>query len=146
MKMKTVQDILARKGRDVWSASPDTSVLEAIGLLRDKNVGALVVLSEGRLVGIFSERDYARKVALRGRSSRDTPLSEVLTGRVLCVGPDRTVEECMALMSDKHIRHLPVVDGDGSVIGVVSIGDVVGALLWGQSFLIDQLEQYISGS
>jgi len=146
VKMKTVQDILARKGRDVWSASPDTSVLEAIGLLRDKNVGALVVLSEGRLVGIFSERDYARKVALRGRSSRDTPLSEVLTGRVLCVGPDRTVEECMALMSDKHIRHLPVVDGDGSVIGVVSIGDVVGALLWGQSFLIDQLEQYISGS
>jgi CBS domain-containing protein len=144
--MKTVEDILQQKGRDVWSAAPETSVLEALALLRDRNVGALVILDEGKLAGIFSERDYARKVALRGRSSRDTPLSDVLTGRVLCVGPDRTIDECMALMSDKHIRHLPVVDGGGGVIGLVSIGDVVGALLWGQSFLIDQLEQYISGS
>jgi CBS domain-containing protein len=144
--MKTVQDILQRKGRDVWSAAPDTSVLEALAVLRDKNVGALVVLDGGKLTGIFSERDYARKVALRGRSSRDTPVSAVLTGRVLCVGPDRTIDECMALMSDKHIRHLPVVDGGGKVVGVVSIGDVVGALLWGQSFLIDQLEHYISGA
>lgn len=143
--MKTVQDILDRKGRDVWSASPDTTVLEALRLLKDKNIGALVVLDQGKLAGIFSERDYARKIALQGRSSRDTQLRDVLTGRVLCVSPDRTVDECMALMSDKHIRHLPVVDAEGQVIGIVSIGDVVQAVIWGQSFLIDQLEQYISG-
>lgn len=143
--MQTVQDILERKGRDVWSAGPDMTVLEALGLLKDKNIGALVVLDEGKLVGIFSERDYARKIALRGRSSSDTALREVLTGRVLCVRPSRTVDECMALMSDKHIRHLPVVDDHGTVVGVVSIGDIVNAVIWGQSFLIDQLEHYISG-
>ncbi|MBW2527338.1 MAG: CBS domain-containing protein [Deltaproteobacteria bacterium] len=144
--MKTVQDILARKGTEVWSASPDTTVLEALEQLAERNIGALVVLDGGKLVGIFSERDYARRVALRGRSSRDTPLRDVLTGRVLCVGTDRTVDECMALMSDKHIRHLPVVDARGQVVGLVSIGDVVGAVIWGQSFLIDQLEHYISGT
>lgn len=143
--MKTVEDILARKGRDVFTATPDTTVLEALALMSDNDVGALVVLDdEGRLAGIFSERDYARKVVLHGRASRDTPLRDVLIGRVLCVGPERTIDECMALMSDKHIRHLPVVDDDGSLSGVVSIGDVVSAVLWGQSFLIDQLEQYIA--
>lgn len=144
--MQTVQDILERKGRDVWSASPETTVLAALKLLKEKNIGALVVLDAGKLTGIFSERDYARKIALRGRSSSDTALREVLTGRVLCVRPSRTVDECMALMSDKHIRHLPVVDDGGNVIGVVSIGDIVNEVIWGQSFLIDQLEQYISGT
>ncbi|MBW2529706.1 MAG: CBS domain-containing protein, partial [Deltaproteobacteria bacterium] len=107
--MQTVADILKVKGDDVWSVSPEATVFEALEQLADKNVGALVVLDEGRLVGILSERDYARRIALQGKASKETPVREVLTGRVLCVGPERTVNECMALMTDKHVRHLPVV-------------------------------------
>jgi CBS domain-containing protein len=142
--MHTVADILKVKGGDVWSVAPEATVLQAIELMADKNVGALVVLDRGGLVGILSERDYARRIALMGRASKDTSVRDVLTGRVLCVKPDRTIQECMALMTSKHVRHLPVVE-ESKVIGVVSIGDIVKALISEQRFVIEQLEQYISG-
>lgn len=143
--MKTVQLILRHKGSAFWSVTPDTMVYEALKLLAEKDVGALLVLEGGRLVGIISERDYARKVILKGKSSLDTPIREIMTRRVLCVRPDQTVEECMALVTEKRIRHLPVVVDD-EVVGVVSIGDLVKASIDEKDFLIKQLENYITGS
>jgi len=143
--MKTVQLILRHKGSAFWSVTPDTMVYEALKLLADKDVGALLVLEGGKLVGIISERDYARKVILKGKSSLDTPIREIMTRRVLCVRPDQTVEECMALVTEKRIRHLPVVVDD-EVVGVVSIGDLVKASIDEKDFLIKQLENYITGS
>ncbi len=142
--MKTVNDILNGKGRDVYSVSPDDSVFDSLKQMADKGVGALLVMDGDKLVGIVSERDYARKVILEGKSSKQAAVSEVMTRHVLCVNPDRTVEECMALMTDKRARHLPVLDHK-QVVGVVSIGDLVKAMISEQQVLIDQLQHYISG-
>jgi CBS domain-containing protein len=142
--MRTVKQLLESKGRDVWSVSPDTSVLEAIKKMADKRIGALLVLDRGKPVGIVSERDYARKVILQGRSSQETPVKDIMTTRVVCARPDLNVEECMAIMTDKRIRHLPVMEGD-EVLGMISIGDLVKAIIAEQQFLINQLERYITG-
>ncbi len=142
--MKTVRSLLQAKGHAVWSITPDASVYEALNLMADKNVGALLVLEGGELAGIISERDYARKVALRGRTSHDTSVRDIMTADVISVRPDQTVEECMALMTDKRIRHLPVV-ADGKLIGVISIGDVVKSIITEQGFMIEQLTSYIVG-
>ena len=143
--MQTVKQLLQTKGFDVWSVAPDTSVYDALALMADKNIGALLVLDNGKVVGIFSERDYARKVVLKGKTSRDTPVSEVMTSRVVYLRPEQTIEDCMALMTDKHIRHLPVLE-DNQAIGVISIGDVVKTIISEQEFMIQQLENYVTGS
>jgi CBS domain-containing protein len=142
--MKTVRSLLQTKGHAVWTIAPAASVFEALKLMADKNVGALLVLEGDELAGVISERDYARKVVLKGRSSVDTPVRDIMTADVIAVHPDQTVEECMALMTDKHIRHLPVV-ADGQLVGIVSIGDVVKSIITDQGFMIEQLTSYISG-
>ena len=142
--MTSVAHLLQAKGHAVWSIPPDASVYEAIKLMADKGVGALLVMEGQRLVGIVSERDYARKVILQGKSSRDTPIREIMTDKVFYVRPEQTVEDCMAVMTARRIRHLPVLDDD-QVIGVVSIGDLVRAVISEQEVRIQQLEQYIMG-
>lgn len=143
--MKSVRHILEAKGSEVYTIGPEASVLEALGRLAEKDVGALVVTgSDGRIVGMLSERDYARKVALVHRVSRDTPVRDIMTQEVICVAPEQTVETCMALMTRKRFRHLPVVV-DGRLAGLVSIGDVVKTLMDEQQFAIQQLEHYITG-
>ena len=141
--MKSLKQVLQGKGHDVWSIGPEDSVYDAMQMMADKDVGALVVMEGDSLVGVFSERDYARKVILRGRSSKDTKVKEIMTSRVAYARPEQSVEECMALMTDKHIRHLPVMDGD-KMLGVVSIGDLVKVIIEEQQHVIEQLEQYIS--
>jgi CBS domain-containing protein len=141
--MATVRQILDRKPEVYW-VEPGTTVLAALSLMAEKNVGALVVLELDQLVGIFSERDYARKIVLEGKSSRDTPVRQVMTTQVICVGPQRSAGECMALMTEKRVRHLPVME-NGSVVGVISIGDVVRAVVEEQRFQIEQLENFIKG-
>jgi CBS domain-containing protein len=141
--MKTVRDLLNQKGRQVWSVTPEMTVYDTLALMADKNIGAVMVLSGGRPAGIFTERDYARQVILKGKASKDTPVSEVMTSRVLFVGPDQSIEDCMALMTDKRIRHLPVLE-NGELAGILSIGDVVKAVISEKEFLIKQLEQYIT--
>ena len=143
--MNKVKELLREKGSDVWSIGPDASVYDAILLMADKNVGALLVLEGERLVGLLSERDYARKVILAGRGSRETRVRDVMTSRVLFADPEETLEECMALMTDKRIRHLPVLDDNEKVLGVVSIGDLVKAVIAEQQVRIEQLEHYITG-
>lgn len=143
--MKTVRHVLQVKGRQTWSIRPDASVYDALTLMADKEVGALLVLDGGKLVGIISERDYARKVILKGKSSLETPIRDIMTPKVICVRPEQTIEECMALMTDKHVRHLPVVVGD-EVVGVISIGDLVKAVIAEKDFMIKQLEDYITGA
>jgi len=142
--MKTVEQLLKGKPADVIGIAPTASVLDALKLLAEKNVGAILVMEGERLAGIVSERDYARKVALKGKSSSETPVSEVMTRNVVCVGLTHTNEDCMGLMTQKHIRHLPVVDGP-KVIGMLSIGDLVKDLISEQQFIISQLESYIHG-
>jgi len=142
--MKTVKQILKDKGSSVLAIQPDATVFDALKLMAEKNVGALLVLEGGRLTGILSERDYARKVILKGKSSLNTPVRDIMTERVMFVRPEQTVEDCMALMTDKHIRHLPVLVGQ-QVVGVVSIGDLVKASLDEKDFVIKQLENYITG-
>ncbi len=142
--MKTIRQLLENKGHDVLSATPETSVYEALELMAEHNIGALLVLDGDNLVGIFSERDYARKVVLKGKSSRGTVLGEIMSKKVACVRADQTIEECMALMTDKRIRHLPVLEND-ELAGVISIGDVVKVVISEQEFLITQLENYITG-
>jgi len=142
--MKKIRHLLEEKGNEVWSVSPEAAVYEAIRIMAEKNVGALVVMEADEVVGLISERDYARKLVLEGRSSRETPVRDVMTARVVSARPDQSVEECMALMTDKRIRHLPVVR-DGQLLGVVSIGDLVKAIIAEQQFVIEQLEHYISG-
>ncbi len=140
----TVAHLLATKGRDVWSVAPTTTVYDALQELAEKGVGALVVIDEeGRLAGIMSERDYARKVELSDRVSTSTTVGEIMTAEVHTVTQGSSVADCMAMMTDKRIRHLPVLEGD-QVVGVVSIGDIVKAVIQDQRFLIEQLEQYIT--
>ncbi|MGH9458805.1 MAG: CBS domain-containing protein [Thermoanaerobaculia bacterium] len=140
--MKTVKEILEAKGSDVWTVGPEAPVLEAVRRMAEKEIGALLVQKEGRVVGIISERDYARKIALLGKSSQTTPVSEIMTPEVITVRPTQTVEDCMAIMTQERIRHLPVVDGD-RLIGVLSIGDLVKAVIAEQQYVIEQLEHYI---
>ena len=140
--MKTVEQMLEGKGRRLLSVAPGATVYEALKLMAEHEVGALVVLDGERLVGIFSERDYARKVILFGKSSKETLVREIMTDKVLCVRPDQTVDQCMALMTDKRVRHLPVLDHK-KVTGVISIGDVVKEVISEQRFMIEQLENYI---
>lgn len=141
--MKTVREMLAGKGATVWSVGPGTSVFEALQLMAERDVGAVVVLEGDGVVGMFSERDYARQVILRGKSSRETPVAEIMSRRVVYVRPHHTVEDCMALMTDKRIRHLPVLDG-ARLAGLLSIGDVVKAAISEREFRIEQLENYIN--
>jgi CBS domain-containing protein len=142
--MGTVRNILQIKGNAVHSISPDTSVYDALESLEEKNVGALVVVDNGKVVGIFTERDYARKVILKGRSSKDTFVRDIMSGHPIYVTPDATIEECMHLMTNKFIRHLPVCDR-GELIGVISIGDVVKFVIKEKDFIIENLEHYITG-
>ncbi|HEX9092462.1 MAG TPA: CBS domain-containing protein [Coriobacteriia bacterium] len=139
--MTTIRQILSRKS-EVFSVDPDSSVFDALRQMGEKNVGALLVMKGGRLVGIFSERDYARRMVLQGRASKDTPVREVMTSDVFVISPDVTSGECMVHMTDRHVRHLPVVEG-GQVVGVISIGDVVRAVIEDLRFTIHQLESYI---
>lgn len=141
---KTVRHIIDDKGSDVWNIGPDSSVFEALELMADKNLGALVVTGDAGLVGIMSERDYARKIILMSRVSRETRVSEIMTPDPVCVSPVDSVADCMQVMTDRRIRHLPVLD-DGDLIGLISIGDVVRAVIEEQQFLIEQLESYITG-
>jgi CBS domain-containing protein len=140
--MKTVEQIIQNKAQRLLSVTPDTTVYDALKLMADQDIGALVVLEGERLVGIFSERDYARKVILFGKSSKETLVREIMTAKVLCIRPEQTVDECMALMTDKRVRHLPVLEHK-KVIGVISIGDVVKEVISEQRFMIEQLENYI---
>lgn len=141
--MATVSDILRGKGQDVWAVTPDATVLSALQLMAEKGIGAVMVLEDGKVRGIVSERDYARKVVLQGRSSANTPVREIMTGRVFAVTTTHSVEDCMSLMTEKRIRHLPVMD-EGTLVGVISIGDVVKMMLTEKSVIIDQLTNYIT--
>jgi CBS domain-containing protein len=143
--MSRVKDILRNKGDQVWSIPADATVRDALQEMADRNIGAVLVMDRGCLAGIFTERDYARKVVLQGRWSNETRVREVMTSQVVGVRPDDTVEECMAIMTDKRVRHLPVVDG-GEVAGIISIGDVVKSIISEQQFLIEQLQLYITGT
>jgi len=142
--MKLVKHLLDAKGRDIISVDRGLSVLDAIKLMADKSVGALVVMQDGKLNGIVTERDYARKVIIKGRSSKNTRVDEIMTANVLTTTPEQTVDECMGLMSEGRFRHLPVVEND-DVVGMISIGDLVQAIIADQKEEIEQLEQYISG-
>lgn len=140
--MKRVDQILQEKGPEYWSVSPDTSVYTALELMANKNVGALLVMEGDRLAGIFSERDYARKVVLEGRSSKDTPVRQIMTPKVVCARLGQSIEDCMALMTDKRVRHLPVLH-QGVLAGMLSIGDVVKEMISEKEFTIEQLANYI---
>ena len=143
--MQTAAQVLKSKPHQtVHTIEPAASVYEAVRLMADRNIGALVVVEHGQVVGIVSERDYARKIVLMARASKDTPLREIMSSPVMYVQPDQTSEECMVLMTENRLRHLPVMDG-GRLIGLVSIGDLVKATIAEQRFIIDQLEHYISG-
>ena len=139
-----VKDLFTINHKVVWTIGPGTSVYDAIALMADKEIGALVVCEGIKVVGIITERDYARKIVLQGKSSKETPVREIMTERVIYVNPEQTIEKCMALMTEKHIRHLPVLDG-GSLYGIVSIGDIVRVQISEKDFIIDQLTKYVSG-
>jgi len=143
--MVTVNQMLQSKGRAVYTVGPDITVLDALQRMADWDVGALVVMEGDDIAGIFSERDYARKIALLGRTSRETPVREIMTADVICVTAAQTAEKCMAIMTDKRIRHLPVIDAAGRLDGIISIGDVVKAIISDQRVMINHLEDYIHG-
>ncbi len=142
--MKTVRELLQTKGDRVWTIGPDASVYEALGLMADRDIGALLVMQDGKPVGLISERDYARKVILKGHSSKDLPVRDIMTRRVVCTNPDQTLDQCMAVITERRVRHLPVIE-DGGVVGLISIGDLVKAIIDEQQHVIEQLEHYISG-
>ncbi|HEX7618640.1 MAG TPA: CBS domain-containing protein [Verrucomicrobiae bacterium] len=139
-----ISSLLHHKSSTLWSIAPDATVFEAIKLMADKNIGALLVLSDGKLVGLFTERDYARKIALQGKSSKETRIREIFAGVVITVKPHDSVEDCMKLMTEHRVRHLPVVE-KGNVVGIVSIGDLVNWTISAQDAQIAQMEQYIAG-
>lgn len=141
--MKTILDLLKKRESSVWSLKPQDSVFDALKLLADKDVGALMVMDQGKLVGVFSERDYTRKIALAGKASRDTQVSEIMTSNVLTVGPKADTRDCMALMSQKKIRHLPVVDGD-KVLGMISVRDILDDIIADHEMTITHLQNYIA--
>lgn len=141
--MKTIKEILDAKGHDIATIGPEETVLDALKLMADKELGALIVMEGGKVKGLISERDYARKVILRGRTSLETKVKEVMTRKVVCASLQRTAEEVMAVMTDKRVRHLPIIE-DKQVVGLVSIGDLVKAIISDQQFVIEQLEKYIS--
>lgn len=143
--VETIASLLESKGRAVWSISPDATVYDAIALMAEKRVGALLVMAENRVVGMLSERDYARKVILQGHSSKETPVRDIMSAPVIGITPDHTVDEALRVMTRHRIRHLPVVQGE-EIVGVVSIGDLVNALISMQAHTIDQLETYITNS
>jgi CBS domain-containing protein len=140
----TISEILSLKGTQVWTVSPDTMVFDAIQLMADKNIGALLVTEHDRLVGVMSERDYTRKIALKGKSSKQTPVREIISGKVVSANPSHTVEDCMRLMTDHRVRHLPVL-ADDEILGIVSIGDLVNWIISAQTTTIHQLQTYITG-
>jgi len=139
-----IVSILNNKNNQIWSIGPDEPVYDAIALMADKRIGALLVVSEGKLIGIITERDYARKVILHGRSSRDTPVREIMTSSLITVTPDHTVDECMRLVTEHRIRHLPVLDND-RLVGLISIGDLVNSIIEAQAQTINHLHSYITG-
>jgi CBS domain-containing protein len=145
VRATTVRELLQAKGEEVWSVAPSQTVYEALQVMSDRDIGAVLVAEGDNLVGIFSERDYARRVILKGRSSKTASVREMMTARVLYASPDDTIEECMAVMTAKRVRHLPVMES-GRVRGVVTIGDVVNQIVSDQEFTIQQLEKYITGS
>ena len=138
-----IKDLLKVKNKNIWTIEPGATVYDAISEMANKQIGALVVSEDKKVIGIITERDYARKVILKDKSSKDTLVREIMTERVIYVKPDQKIEDCMALMTKKHIRHLPVLDGD-RLVGMISIGDVVKTLISEKEFLIDQLTRYIS--
>jgi CBS domain-containing protein len=142
--MQTVRQVLQGKGREVATIGPEMSVYDALALMAEKGIGALVVTQGPAVVGLISERDYARNVALKGRNSRETPVGDIMTSKVACVGPDQTVQECMTIMTEMRVRHLPVMEGE-SLAGLVSIGDLVKAIIEEQEALIEHLVRYING-
>jgi CBS domain-containing protein len=142
--MSTVRNILQKKGNAVYSVSPDSSVYDALEDLEEKNLGGLVVVENGKLIGVFTERDYARKVILKGRSSKETCVRDIMTSRPIFVNPDTTIDECMQLMTDKTIRHLPVLENE-ELVGILSIGDIVKYIIGEKDFIIENLEHYITG-
>ena len=140
----TIKHVLEEKGSTVWSVKSSDTVYDALKLFADKNIGAVLVMDEGKLSGIFTERDYARKVILKAKSSKDTTVGELMSREVFYVSPSDTVDDCMAIMTDKHVRHVPVLE-NGRVVGLISIGDVVKQTISAQEFTIQQLKKYISG-
>lgn len=140
-----ISTLLHHKGTALWSIAPEATVFEAIKLMADKNIGSLLVMSGDRLVGVFTERDYTRKIALQGKRSKETQVGEILSGKIVSVTPQQTIEECMRLMTENRVRHLPVLES-GKAIGIVSIGDLVNWTISAQDAAIAQMEQYISGS
>ncbi|MDO9262927.1 MAG: CBS domain-containing protein [Desulfosalsimonadaceae bacterium] len=143
--MKIIRDILQEKGSEVYAIPPHATVYETLQMLADKNVGALLVMQDDSVVGIISERDYARKVVLKGKFSKDVPVSEIMSSHILRIDPDQDIETCMELMSDKRVRHLPVFE-NGRVVGIISIGDIVKAIIEHKEETIAQLENYIRGN
>ena len=143
--MTTIGQLLKTKGNEIWSIAPQATIYEALQIMSEKDVGALLVVHKGDVVGIFSERDYARKLILKGKFSRDTSVEELMTRKVLYVGPESTIEDCMALMTAKSVRHLPIIKNE-RLIGIVTLGDVVKQIISDREFTIHQLENYISGS
>ncbi len=143
--MATVNQMLNSKGRQVYTLPPDATVFDALRLMADREIGAVVVVQGDDIAGIFSERDYARKIVLLGKTSRETSVADIMTTDVICVQPAQTAEKCLAVMTDKRIRHLPVLDDDGRLAGLISIGDVVKAIIAEQKVMIDHLEDYIHG-
>ena len=141
--MKTVKHILANKSNNIWSVGPDSSVLEALKVMMDKNISALLIMEGAELKGIFTERDYARKIILQGKSSNDTLVSDVMTSNLEIISSSTSIDECMQIMTDKHIRHLPIVN-EGKVGGMISIGDLVKFVIEDQKQTIEQLQSYIS--
>jgi CBS domain-containing protein len=142
--MTIIKHVLETKGREVHTIDPDASVFDALKLMAEHNIGSLVVVDDGDLVGIITERHYAREVALKGRTSPETTIREIMTTKIICARPDQSVEQCMAMMTVMGVRHLPVLE-EGRLVGIVSIGDLVKSVVGDQKFIIEELENYISG-